>query len=386
LPVPPKSKLGICDYCIVHEGRRRKTTVYMCEHCGEYFCQEHQNPKEPHPAHSGKRSVVEDWRANGHPCLPYVDYLKTMKKDGLEKQRKAMDRMVTRKPQQEIPVESPRVPYPQPDRTIPTKWPPSIERVRRRDGKIVDFDKGKIKYTIFKRVRNWSVAEELSDEVVRILEQRYAGQMPTLLDVHKIVEMVLTDWRHSAKVEKRGRNVKAVRTITEIIAILVVGTILAVLAVNYFPKNFSIPTPSNVPLSINNSELEKEVFGLINQERQNQGMPPLVWDNLLSEIARAHSRNMAENHFFSHQSPQGWDLTVRLDGISYSTAGEVILMQDRILVFPIPKTQSMMASDTVDGWMNSPGHRMIILGGYSEIGVGVWNDLTTYYFTADLIG
>jgi uncharacterized protein YkwD len=143
-------------------------------------------------------------------------------------------------------------------------------------------------------------------------------------------------------------------------------------------------------VSVNTSELEKEVFGLINQKRIAYGLEPLEWNDQLADVARLHSRDMAENNFFSHQNLRGENPEDRLikKGI-YSPAGEVLHQQSRFsfIIPPIPKTQGQLAGDTVDGWMNSPRHRMIILGSFSKVGVGVWEKdfSTTYFFTALLI-
>lgn len=144
-------------------------------------------------------------------------------------------------------------------------------------------------------------------------------------------------------------------------------------------------------LSVNNSELEIEVFELINRGRIAHGLQPLEWDEKIAEVARLHSRDMVENNFFSHQNLRGENPGDRLrrKGINYP-AGEVLHQQSRFsfIIPPIPKTQGHIAGDTVNGWMNSPGHRMIILGGsFSKIGVGVWDKdfSTNYYFTALLV-
>lgn len=151
-------------------------------------------------------------------------------------------------------------------------------------------------------------------------------------------------------------------------------------------------------ISVNNSKLEKEVFELINQERIDRGLGHLTWDEQIAEVARLHSRDMVENNFFSHQNSRGEDMEVRLrkGQIVYFSAGEILLKQNRDLVIifipipiPIPKTQSALAKDTVNGWLESIGHCMIMLGPYTRIGVGVWSSglplFEDYYFTAVLV-
>jgi hypothetical protein len=78
-----------------------------------------------------------------------------------------------------------------------------VKKVRRQDGTIVRFDKGKITDTIFKAVRDRRAAEEFTNEVVWILRERYAGKIPTLNDIHYIVRDVLTPRRGQVRYDRR---------------------------------------------------------------------------------------------------------------------------------------------------------------------------------------
>jgi len=126
LPEPPKSKLGTCGYYQGHEKGRR-TTVYRCKLCGGYFCEEHRNPKVPQtPApFEGTRSEMEEWRKLGHPCSPYVEYLKTKKMEDLERRKKALDQMTRRGKIREVkPIEYP---------PVSVEYPPMINPPRERE-------------------------------------------------------------------------------------------------------------------------------------------------------------------------------------------------------------------------------------------------------------
>ncbi|HET6514626.1 MAG TPA: CAP domain-containing protein [Thermodesulfovibrionales bacterium] len=123
--------------------------------------------------------------------------------------------------------------------------------------------------------------------------------------------------------------------------------------------------------------VEEEVVALINQERQNNGLPALVLDVRLVEAARLHSQDMASNNFFSHTGSDGSDFTTRIDNSGYFwyTAAENIA------------AGYSTAAAVVNGWMNSPGHRANILNSsMRDIGVGyAYDALSTYghYWTAD---
>jgi len=122
-------------------------------------------------------------------------------------------------------------------------------------------------------------------------------------------------------------------------------------------------------------EFESQVVELTNQERANHGLEPLEIDPQLSEVAEAKSNDMAENGYFSHNSPtygSPFDM-MHSFGVDYQTAGE-----------NIARGQST-AQQVVDGWMNSPGHRENILNpDFTHIGVGYDEDGN--FWTQQFIG
>lgn len=110
-----------------------------------------------------------------------------------------------------------------------------------------------------------------------------------------------------------------------------------------------------------NGSFESQVIALINQERAAEGLPALKANNKLTNAARAHSQDMACIGFFSHNSPSSGDPFDRIvrAGYSFSSAGENIA------------AGYGSAAETVQGWMESPGHRANILGAnFTEIGIG----------------
>ena len=106
---------------------------------------------------------------------------------------------------------------------------------------------------------------------------------------------------------------------------------------------------------------EQEVFNLVNQIREENGLPPFVYNGTLAETARAHSQDMVDRNFFNHNNPDGQSPFDRMkaNGIRYSMAAENIAAG-----YPSPEA-------VVEGWMNSEGHRANILGSCKELGVGL---------------
>lgn len=106
---------------------------------------------------------------------------------------------------------------------------------------------------------------------------------------------------------------------------------------------------------------EQEVFDLVNQIREENGLEPFVYNETLAETARAHSQDMIDRNFFDHTNPDGKSPFDRMrdNGLSYSMAAENIAAGQRT------------PEEVVESWMNSEGHRANILGGCKELGVGL---------------
>jgi len=158
------------------------------------------------------------------------------------------------------------------------------------------------------------------------------------------------------------------------------------------------PRPPAIPVS----QLERQISDLVNSRRTAARLPPLRVDDRLTQIARAHSQDMATRGFFDHINAQGEDATARgkhagfecrkaIDKSSFRVglgenlsevprASRVITIGDRKTYDWI--TVEGVARLAVEGWMNSRGHRENILGRtYSESGVGVAVSSNDVYVT-----
>jgi uncharacterized protein YkwD len=131
------------------------------------------------------------------------------------------------------------------------------------------------------------------------------------------------------------------------------------------------------PSSYCPTDLETEVVRLINQERTDRGLPALSIDVRLLEAARLHSEDMADQDYFSHTSLDGRSPWQRISDAGYPMAsgGETIA------------AGYSTAAAVVQGWMNSSGHRAILLGSsYEHVGLGyAYDPDSTYghYWTGD---
>lgn len=116
---------------------------------------------------------------------------------------------------------------------------------------------------------------------------------------------------------------------------------------------------------------ELQIFELTNVIRSLYNKSSLSWEEEVSNVAFAHSKDMADNDYFSHDSLSGEGLSDRLahQNITYRLAGENIAAN-----YPD-------ALATVVGWLNSPGHRESLLNNeFTHLGVGVYRLYYTQNF------
>jgi uncharacterized protein YkwD len=117
---------------------------------------------------------------------------------------------------------------------------------------------------------------------------------------------------------------------------------------------------------------EDEIVVLVNQYRAQgancggEEMPPvgpLTMDPNLQCAARVHTKDMADRDFFDHDNPDGDGPSDRMEAAGYDGRGwgeNIAAGRDT-------------PEDTMDQWMNSPGHCSNIMAeDFSVIGVGYY--------------
>ena len=115
---------------------------------------------------------------------------------------------------------------------------------------------------------------------------------------------------------------------------------------------------------------EKTILKLVNAERQKAGLNELSYDVSLQSAARQHSQEMLRLNYFSHTSP-----TVELKNPSdrvYRTGLSDYVVGENIAVHSLDVAPEEVASQLMEQWMKSPGHRANILRPeFTHIGAGV---------------
>jgi hypothetical protein len=120
----------------------------------------------------------------------------------------------------------------------------------------------------------------------------------------------------------------------------------------------SFPSVLGVKADISSEEL----LSLTNQERQNVGVGPLVYNEKLSQAANMKAQDMFEYNYWAHNSPAGktpW-VFIKASGYKYVYAGENLARG------------FTTAQDVIRAWMASPDHRSNMLSSnYQDVGFAV---------------
>ena len=119
------------------------------------------------------------------------------------------------------------------------------------------------------------------------------------------------------------------------------------------PSTSPAPTPASGSAKDRFGATEARIFGLINAERRQHGLPALVYNEQLDQMAVIQARNMAYFQKMSHVLPES----------SLPTLGD----RARYVAYPFGRLAENVAlgypnaESVVEGWMTSQGHRANIL-------------------------
>jgi uncharacterized protein YkwD len=134
--------------------------------------------------------------------------------------------------------------------------------------------------------------------------------------------------------------------------------------------SLAVAAPSQAALKAGaERSIEQNMLVLVNAYRSQHGLAPLQSSTALMRAARDHSRDMAENHYFDHTSPDGEAFSQRLTrfGFRWTSAGETIAQASGL------SNSTAAASSAVTLWRQSPPHNRILLtGSFRSVGIGAW--------------
>lgn len=124
-------------------------------------------------------------------------------------------------------------------------------------------------------------------------------------------------------------------------------------------------------------DIEAQLLDLIQVRRAENGLPLLVWDKKLWDVARPHSEDMTANNYFDYTDSEGTTPFGRImeRGKTFVTASETIARQRGDVV------------NIYQEWMRSAAkHNSLMDYTMQEVGIGVSSRTKVLYVTVDLCG
>lgn len=134
---------------------------------------------------------------------------------------------------------------------------------------------------------------------------------------------------------------------------------------------------------------EQDLIAAINVERRERGLQPLTPDPLLTETARAHSREMCDLDYFDHHSPvveEKTPLDRYLKSLHDWGEGQpaTAIVGENLFFCSVTNTTYNM-NYAHESLMNSPGHRANILEArFTKVGVGLYRDSQGRFWVTEM--
>lgn len=166
----------------------------------------------------------------------------------------------------------------------------------------------------------------------------------------------MKEFLHHFFIPRESNNYKAKllhqTTLLLFIAFFIIGGLLLNLTKTKYPSVLGIST--NIT--------SEQLITLVNQKRQENGLPPLSFSPELATAARSKANDMFSKNYWAHNSPDGktpWEF-LKEAGYNYVYAGENMARGFNTSV------------DVTNAWMVSPTHRANVLSpNYSDVGFAV---------------
>lgn len=179
-----------------------------------------------------------------------------------------------------------------------------LKEIRKRDGRVEAFDREKIHMAIWKAAQavngtNEAIADGLTDEVVRIANERYSDQIPDVEAIQDIVEKVLIEEGHARTAKAFILYREKRRGTREINALI--GATIDMFGDYLDDKDWGIKE---------NANMQKSVNGLNNYVREAFTKKYWLYEIYPEDIRKAHESGDAHIHDLGFFGPYcaGWDL------------------------------------------------------------------------------
>lgn len=123
------------------------------------------------------------------------------------------------------------------------------------------------------------------------------------------------------------------------------------------------------PETLTNGQAREAILCLVNEQRDDAGLPPLERDERLQKAAQRHTHRMNGTGCFAHECSGESALDGRLKSVGYLSGGLSKWAYGENIAWGLRDRGTPRA--IVAAWMSSSGHRANILSrSFRELGVG----------------
>jgi uncharacterized protein YkwD len=130
----------------------------------------------------------------------------------------------------------------------------------------------------------------------------------------------------------------------------------------------SCPNANTPPELISTPDFQASMLCLLNDERRDRGLVALNAQEQLIQAAVGHSDNMRRLSYFEHTDPDGTTFQQRITNTGYLQGAKRWVVGEN-LAWGSSRLGTPRA--IVRGWMQSPEHRVNVLGArYRDVGIG----------------
>ncbi|MGE5556991.1 MAG: ribonucleoside triphosphate reductase [Bacillota bacterium] len=179
-----------------------------------------------------------------------------------------------------------------------------VDKIRKRDGRLEDFNLEKITLAIFKAAtacggNDYAKAEELSSQVARLIEEKFKKDIPNIEEIQDIVEKVLIENGHARTAKAYILYREKRRGARELNALI--GATIEMFSDYLGDKDWQIKENANTQKSVN---------GLNNYVREVFTKKYWLHEIYPEEVSRAHENGDCHIHDLGFFGPYcaGWDL------------------------------------------------------------------------------
>jgi len=156
-----------------------------------------------------------------------------------------------------------------------------------------------------------------------------------------------------------------------IVAVGTVAVAATVVAPGLGPSDAAPTGTTTDAASLNTTQAETATLARVNEVREERGLAPLTTHSELADLAATHSANMAQNEYYSHESPGGSSFAARAARAAPACANPSenihrAPLDSSVRIYGSDRTVSTtsprgLATYLVQGWLNSPDHRENLL-------------------------